>query len=178
MNEESELLPNLTEDLHLVAVPDGWSLPWWGYLVILAVLVAFCLPLYFALRKRTAKQLPPPPEPKPDPAQIALEHLARLRETAGVLSPRELSLEGSSLLRDYVEARFGIRAPFQTTSEFLRLAATTTNFPHHETGAIEDVLRCCDRIKFAAATTDSDTFGPLLDTLHAFITRTAGVCNE
>ena len=172
MNQGGQLLPKLTEDLRLVAVPAGWSLPWFGYLIIMALLAAFLLPLYFALRKKSVAKAARAAEPDSDPARTALERLARLRQILGQQTPHQSALEASSILRDYAEDRFCIRAPYQTTREFLLHAEHTSSFPRDDSGSVQAILAACDRIKFAGSTASTATFEDFLDYLEQFIGQT------
>jgi hypothetical protein len=78
----------------------------------------------------------------------------RLRE----LDERHLSEEGryepyyvdlSAILRYYIEDRFHLRAPEQTTQEFLAASSTTGLFTGDHQQMLSELLKHSDRVKFA-----------------------------
>lgn len=115
-----------------------------GGIVLAAALAALALWRYL---RRSA--------PVVAPALPAWEvALNRLRE----LNQRDLPATGkldifyvdlSSILRYYVEDRFRIRAPEQTTQEFIEDAASQGVFSEVQQQFLAEFLRQCDRIKFA-----------------------------
>jgi hypothetical protein len=115
----------------------------------LALLLAAAL-----LHARREKPLPPP-EPEAPPHQRALDALARLRERRlperGEVEPYFVEL--SEILRRYLEERFGLRAPEQTTEEFLASVSNTEAGRRAIAAAHRDLLRDfltrADLVKFA-----------------------------
>lgn len=116
-------------------------------LVILAVGVSFWW-------KKTSAGKVPPTAP-PDPEAIALQELDRLL-AENLLARGEIKLfhlRISDILRRYIENRFGLRAPEQTTEEFLlelSRAASSPDAPlgRHKT-LLSSFLHQCDLVKFA-----------------------------
>jgi hypothetical protein len=135
--------------------------------VPLALLV---LALLIARAGRTVVLPPPPPRP---PELVAAEALARLR---GRL-PRShdevpaFVVEVSAVLRTYIEGRFALRAPEETTEEFLPLAAG-----HPALAGQRDVLAWfltgCDLVKFARHRPEPSSMGGLLATAEGFVEAT------
>lgn len=139
---EFEGLPGLD-----VVVPQPGT-PWWYYalgaaaLGLLAALVAYL----WAARRREAPMAPP------DPAWVVAER--RLNELASRQLPQGGKFEAyyvdlSAILRYYIEDRFGIRAPEQTTPEFLESASGSGRLTDAQQEALSRFLRHCDRVKFA-----------------------------
>ena len=139
---EFEGLPGLD-----VVVPQPGT-PWWYYalgaaaLGLLAALVAYL----WAARRKDAPLAPP------DPAWVVAER--RLNELASRQLPQGGKFEAyyvdlSAILRYYIEDRFGIRAPEQTTPEFLESASGSGRLTDAQQEALSSFLRHCDRVKFA-----------------------------
>ena len=97
-------------------------------------------------------RLKPQPVAPPKPAwDVALARLHELRT-------RNLPIQGqteryyvdlSAIVRYYIEDRFGLRAPEQTTQEFLDVAAQSGRLTEGHQTFLAQFLRHCDRVKFA-----------------------------
>lgn len=83
---------------------------------------------------------------------------SRALHELGVLLGRDLPSKGrfkdyyaelALVVRRYVERRHGIRAPRQTTEEFLASAAGRPEFPAETVGRLRDFLESADLVKFA-----------------------------
>ncbi|MGD9613097.1 MAG: hypothetical protein AB7V22_09380 [Kiritimatiellia bacterium] len=127
------------------APPSRWL---WVALAILAVLAA----AFFALRKflttpRTILHLAPPIPPH----RIALDALADLRAKGWIealqIEPFYVALSG--IVRRYLEARFGLRAPERTTEEFIRDALTSRKLSDAHRDLVAGFLEQSDLVKFA-----------------------------
>jgi hypothetical protein len=120
----------------------------WQWAVGAAAIAAVAaLVAWLVVRRRRA--LPPPP---PEPAWIVAER--RLKE----LSSRGLPQAGkheayyvdlTAILRYYIEDRFHIRAPEQTTPEFLESASNSKRLTEEQQRVLSQLLRHGDRVKFA-----------------------------
>ena len=132
--------------LEAVAPPN--PTPMWQWAVGAAAIAAVAaLVAWLVVRRRRA--LPPPP---PEPAWIVAER--RLKE----LSSRGLPQAGkheayyvdlTAILRYYIEDRFHIRAPEQTTPEFLESASNSKRLTEEQQRVLSQLLRHGDRVKFA-----------------------------
>lgn len=126
------------------------AFPRWLWALPLVALLALAAALAAAFLLRRAKA-PAPPPPLPPAHRTALAALARLRAgpwlERGEAEPFYVEL--SRIVRGYLEDRFGLRAPEQTTEEFIRDAATSDRLsaPHRDMTA--DFLEQSDRVKFA-----------------------------
>ncbi len=114
-----------------------------GGLLLMAV-------VFFVLfRKKKMRAIVPP-----TPEEVALAELDRLDEL-GLLEParvRELYYRLAAILRRYVEGRFGIEAPEQTTEEFLaglRSGTGSTMLPDDRKAALEGFMRVADLVRYA-----------------------------
>ena len=98
------------------------------------------------LREREQQTVPPPP-----PWEVAY---ARLRELdrrglpqAGRHEPYYVDL--TAILRYYIEDRFHLRAPEQTTEEFLAASPESGLFSNEQQQMLANLLKHSDRVKFA-----------------------------
>jgi hypothetical protein len=124
----------------MVPVPHAW----WPVWVATGVIVAGVLAWWLWRRYRrgpTAAGTPAPPPPLP--YEVALAALAELR---GANLPVELFYTRlSDIVRRYIEGRFGLRAPEQTTEEFLAQAT----LPAEHMDLLSAFLTESDLVKFA-----------------------------
>ena len=132
---------NATNDIHAIKgfVPVPYDL-WWLW-VLLAVVVAGAVALWFWKRRKkpvTAEMVIPP-----SPFELALAALRRLREEK--LPIEVFYTQLSDIVRQYIEGRFGLRAPERTTEEFLAEAA----LPEQHMKVLRPFLQECDLVKFA-----------------------------
>ena len=113
----------------------------------LAVLIVIGTGVYF-LRKRRRIERAAPPRP---PWELAYQRLQELDERelakAGKFGPYYVDL--SAILRYYIEDRFSLHAPEQTTPEFIGAAASSGVLSDAQQGLLAGFLRHCDRVKFA-----------------------------
>ncbi len=119
----------------------GWIVGGLAAVALLAFLV-----WRFFLRK---KPLPAaPPKPAWDVA-LARLHELRLRNLPIQGQTERYYVDLSAILRYYVEDRFRIRAPEQTTPEFLDIAAQSGILTEDQQDFLAVFLRQSDRVKFA-----------------------------
>ncbi len=123
--------------------------PLWWYAAGAAGLALAGLGGWWLLRKRPAAA----PAAVALPAHVrALRALGRLR-TAPRTTPAEIErfyVDVSTVLREYLEERFALRAPERTTEEFLRELEGGDRLAREHRTALEQFLRRCDLVKFAA----------------------------
>lgn len=128
-------------------------------LVLLTVLI-FAVLLYVLRKKKTPQQ-----ELGPTPLERATSQLNELMESKiYVTNVKEFYLRITAIVRWYIEEVTGVRAPEQTTGEFLR--EITNDLRHHETfdqdirARLRDFLEFSDLVKFAK-------FRPSLDEIFS-----------
>jgi len=108
------------------------------------------------------------------PADIALQRLERARALAREGRALELADELSDAVREYIQARFELRAPHRTTEEFLHELLSARQSPvadHRE--ALGEFLGACDLAKFARFTIDVEHMNAMLDAAESFVRTTA-----
>jgi hypothetical protein len=128
-----------------VEVPEPRRLNAWWLAVPVAVLVAVGGWFWSRRRRKPAEERALSPQ---ELARIELERLL-----AEGLAQRDVKLfyvELTGLVRRYIERTTGIRAPEQTTEEFLREIAGRQTFPPDETRRLRQFLESADLVKFAA----------------------------
>ncbi len=136
--------PNLIEDLRLLEPMN----PLWFWLAGAAVLLVVLVVLYLRFRKPRVVR-PRPVKPGRPPHEEALEALAQLLHLFDPQHSREYGIESTRIVRRYIEARFGIRAPLQATEEFLVAASQSSALEPRHRELLAEYLGCCDLLKFA-----------------------------
>jgi len=130
----------LVEDLRLVMPAAEGVVPVW---LIGLIAVVLMITVWFILRPRRKREVP-----SELPADRAMR---QLDEARGVIDhePGVTYLRAvSNAVREYIEGRFGVQAPRQTTREFLESAARAKSLTAYR-GKLGDFLSVCDEGKFA-----------------------------
>lgn len=78
----------------------------------------------------------------------------------------------SSIVRRYIENRFGLKAPEQTTEEFLAGLERDSDFPAEYKPLLKDFLKHCDLVKFARFEPGTEDIQKSFDSCKAFIKGT------
>jgi hypothetical protein len=105
------------------------------------------------------------------------EAVRRLEALAARGAPDELAadswyVELSSIVRRYLEGRYGVRAPELTTEEFLQEARRAAGLVATHRDLLTAFLERCDRVKFAGYRPDSDESMASLKAARAFVEDT------
>jgi hypothetical protein len=129
------------EQLPPPTIVEGSSSMWWVLAGVAIVAVGIVV---WRLRHR--------PQPVP-PCEWAIAALDRL-EREGV-SSAALADGVATVVRGFIDRRFGIPAPKLTTTELL-IAAEQAAWPVEETDPLRRLLEICDRAKFAGDVPDDD----------------------
>ena len=119
-----------------------------GLLLIAALAAMAALAVHrFLTKPRVILQYPPPLEPH----KVALNALRDLLAKGWIESENAepFYIELSSIIRRYLEHRFGLRAPERTTEEFIREAATSRLLSSDHQLLTSEFLEQCDLVKFA-----------------------------
>ncbi len=159
--------------------------PWLWVGAGLAGVLALALMVY--LWKRRGRRIVPLPPPLP-PHLLAYQALDRLL-AADLLASGQVKLffeTLSDILRHYIEQRFGLRAPEQTTEEFLadlgrlgdgplvRFGAPTLIAASHKL-LLRDFLSHCDLVKFAKHTPTRAEAEERVELCRSFVRETEPV---
>ena len=158
--------------------------PWrWAVVGSAAAIVGSALLVRRALARRAADVRVDPPTGAPSavapgPHERALQRIDRLRGQV----PREPSqiesfhVEASSLVRDYVGARFELETEQMTTEQCLESSRGAVEPVRH--GELAAVLHACDGVKFARQSPSDAERTRMLDAAAAFVQATAPVGPE
>jgi hypothetical protein len=148
--EVASVLPPGEEqpEIKQIAEPVEMPAPWWPWVAGGAALAALLAGLWW---RRRRKQLERDAVPPPGPHEIAYAELEKLL-ASGLLEKGEAKLfylRLSNVLRRYIEGRFGLNAPEQTTEEFLDGLRHGTPFRLEHMELLRSFLQHCDLVKFA-----------------------------
>lgn len=165
---ESVLQDSETADLLDIAEPLDVPAPWWwwalGALLVLVALVAGLWWWKHRKQKLSAPRVVPPHE-------IALAALdALLSEgllAGGAVEPFYLRL--SDIVRHYIEDQFSLRAPEQTTEEFLAAMSHGPHIRRDHQALLRDFLQRADMVKFAKFVPAAEETGGAVEAARQFI---------
>ncbi|MGD9763678.1 MAG: hypothetical protein AB7V27_08195 [Candidatus Binatia bacterium] len=151
-----------------VAVPSDYrALAWIGVAALLLLGVIAFLYRWLNRPRRAPEAIARPPH------EIALEALSRLH-AARLLEEgkhEEFYVRLSGIVRDYLEARFHLRAPEMTTEEFLQAAQRNPQLTPSQRGQLGNFLAEADLVKFAryrpAATDGERAYGAAREFVHS-----------
>lgn len=136
----------LLEDLHLLEPANPLQHMVWGVGALLLLLALWVLwKLLRGLRKSPQRSIAGDAREACQSALAALEQLSRLVDEG---KGRSYAIESSAVIREYIEQRFGLRAPVLVTSEFLEHAQSSSHLAEHHSELLGDYLHCCDLLKF------------------------------
>jgi hypothetical protein len=123
-------------------------------------------------RRQRAADVPLVQRPAHALALAALEHLQR-QELIGQERIEEFYVRVSTILRRYIELRFGLRAPEQTTEEFLISALATGGLIADHRDPLEAFLQHCDLVKFARHCPTPSAMEETFERAKTFVEHTA-----
>lgn len=137
----------LLEDIKPIKPPVA-RVPLWAWIAG-AVMLAGGVAGWWWMRR--TRQQPHAASPAPAAHEVALEALEQLRREQLPLQGRyeEHYVRLSTIVRVYIEHRFGLRAPEMTTEEFLQAASNGQALSESHRRALQEFLMRCDLVKFA-----------------------------
>lgn len=140
-----------------------WELNW-PWIVGLSFVVVFAivlLSIWLIKRQPPAKRLTPAEE-----ARLRLGEASQLSDGR---DDKAFSITVSDALRRYLERAFGLRAPEQTTEEFLQSARRSGKLPAQSLETLARFLELCDLAKFAQHAFGDDERRELLNAARNFV---------
>lgn len=141
-DEESPSISDIYEPLSL-------PIPIWYFIVAGLVLLFFIAIAFFLMRRKRKHTKIIPLTPPHITALEAIDTLlSQKTDTEHSLFFAKLSL----ILRHYIEERFGLKAPEQTTEEFVTALGNTPMFSNEHKELLKNFLHHSDLIKFAQMT--------------------------
>jgi hypothetical protein len=158
-------LSNLEPMVPPQPVPRVFRTTW---LVAVGAAVLLAIAVIAAIRWRKWR---PIEERRQTPEEIAREALARLLAEnlpeRGLIKEFYLRLTG--IVRQYVEATTGIRAPEQTTEEFLRDMRAREAFPPDRSTRLAEFLEAADLVKYAGQQPQGGQLDEAIARAHEFV---------
>ncbi|MBN2578058.1 MAG: hypothetical protein JXB10_03625 [Pirellulales bacterium] len=144
--EETPKLSDLRGAAAPVALP--WTVPAWLGILIVLLLVGGGAAVWFTRRQRREKALLALMLTPEDLARSELDELAR--SGLAERDVKQFYVELTGIVRRYIERTTGIRAPEQTTEEFLREIHCAKVYSDEVNRRLKDFLEAADLVKFAA----------------------------
>jgi hypothetical protein len=139
-----------------------------GWLVGLGAAVVLAIVSVVALRRRKRRPIEPRRKTPEEIAQAALALLlAANLPSRGLVKEFYLRLTG--IVRQYVEDTTGIRAPEQTTEEFLRDMRSRAAFPPERSAQLAEFLEAADLIKYAGQQPEAGQTDQAIARAHEFV---------
>ena len=165
-------LSELRDPTGVEHLPTGSAGPrLWPWLLTAGsvVLGGLALAGWWYFRRRPAAAQPTPPH------EWALRELARLEDPC---QPANGDVERyhaliSDVVRRYLELRFAVRAPEQTTHEFLESLQRSSPVPPTEQELLKELFQRCDLAKFARASFTTDECQAVRQMAVSFIRETS-----
>lgn len=142
--------------------------------IIIAAVLLLCIIgavgfIYY--EHKLSKQTAPPPVP---PHELALTELKRI-EAMDLINQgmvKEYYYLVSNCLRAYIENQFQLRAPEQTTEEFIEFAAKSDKLKGRYIDILKEYLYHCDLVKYAKLEPGVEEIKKLMQTTREFINET------
>jgi hypothetical protein len=139
-----------------------------GWLVGAALAVVLAIVALIAFRRRKRRPIEPPRRTAEEIAQEALALLlAENLPARGLVKEFYLRLTG--IVRQYVEDTTGLRAPEQTTEEFLRDMRSRSVFPRERSARLAEFLEAADLVKYAGQRPEEDQIDQAVARAHEFV---------
>ena len=152
----------------LIPVRSSW---WW----LLGVVALIGGAVGAWERRRRRKRAEAPSAPLQPPHEIACEALSKLRQEDFPSRNRyeEYYVRLSGIIRAYIEARFGLKAPEMTTEEFLHATSNAQGLSSSHRRLLQEFLERCDLVKFARYEPSRPEADEAFEAAHRFIQDTA-----
>jgi hypothetical protein len=174
--EITSLLGEDRENLTIADIEDVVDIPRkpnyaWAWLLGIVLLLGSGLGLWYFIKSRRPMEVIRLFKPAHELAYERLHALVadNLIETGHI---KEFYERISNILRHYIEDRFRVRAPEQTTEEFLQELSQTDALPADDKSGLGEFLESCDLVKFARHEPQAEHIQKTFDLVKAFIEKT------
>lgn len=125
------------------------------------------------LTRRPRREPPPPPA-----HEVALRRLREMADRGLAAHGVEaFFVEVTGIVRDYIEQAFGVRAPEQTTEEFLTKMMSEPAVARHR-HVLEPFLVAADEVKFACMRPDATAMQRAYDTARSFVIESSSAADS
>lgn len=161
-------LPDLSQLRDITGIeqlPPQATTPYFAYVVVACVLAALLL-----VGWRWRHRLQPAPTAL-SPEEWAERELDRIAAAAAAAPQSAEVFAGlaADVIRQFLERRFALHAPRQTTGEFFQSLATDVPLSEEQRQLLRDFLERCDLAKFAGVATSEMECRDLLGMARAFV---------
>ncbi len=169
IKEGEKLGEGLADDeLELMAVRSPWQKGWilWSAGGVVALAIASLLVWRLRRREKAVAEV------RKSPLETALAALEQLEKDDLVAKGELKEYYGrvSSILREYVEGRYGLQAPERTTEEFMEdLRRDSGTLTKDQKSLLEKFLMHCDLVKFAKFEPSADEVRATFESCKEFV---------
>jgi len=153
--------------------------PIWLWISLGTALTAFLVGLTTSRIWKNREHIFPSPPPVP-PHTIALRALSALK-AKGLLEQDECEpfyTELSMILRTYLEGRFRLNAPDETTEEIVEELSRSPELTGAQRNILQEFMRQADMVKFAKGRSDRATMESAFTTTEQFVNETSRTQSE
>ena len=165
VGENVPSLDNLRPAAGPMALPSAWSALAWMIAVAAVILGFVGWWLWQRSRRETAETAV-----VLSPEELALLELDKLSQSGlAETNVKQFYVELTGIVRRYIERTAGIRAPEQTTEEFLREISRKYTFSREVNQRLRDFLESADLVKFAAHRPRQEDIAESLSRARIFI---------
>jgi hypothetical protein len=158
-------------DIEGVVTPPRPPSRAWTWAAVALVVTGLGVGAWVLLRARRGRQIVRIFKPA---HELAYDRLRALVEAKLIEQGRtkEFYQQVSDVLRHYIEDRFSLHAPEQTTDEFLSALSRTDGLAQSDKAGLGEFLQHCDLVKFATHQPTADQIQRTFDLVKAFIEKT------
>jgi hypothetical protein len=165
LGDKAPSLADLEPMLPPQPVPRKFAI---GWLVAAGLAVLTAILVVVGLRRRKRRPVEPRRQTAEEIAHAALAQLlAENLPARGLVKEFYLRLTG--IVRQYVEDTTGLRAPEQTTEEFLRDMRSRAVFPAERSQRLAEFLEAADLVKYAGQTPEQGQLEQAIARAHEFV---------
>lgn len=145
----------------------GSKVPW-NWIIPCGLLGLILISLLWFTRNPKIKSQVVPPRP---PSEIASEQLQQLlaENLPAQGRVKEFYLRLTAIVREFIEGSTGIRAPEQTTEEFLRDSRLGEVFSQSQSDSLKEFLEAADMVKYAGSLPESSQIERSIERAREFI---------
>jgi hypothetical protein len=161
--------PELIDDLRLLEPPQPYRLNPWLVVAVLAIIAAIWWYRRWQLATMAARNRAQAVQGAHEDALAALEKLFALIDRE---ESRPYATESTGIVRRYIETRFELKAPRQSTEEFLAEAQSSPRLTAQQQTALAEYLRICDLLKFGRTFANRDELKNLHEAAVHFVKET------
>jgi len=159
----------LIDDLRLLEPPEPFRVnPWMVAGILLAIIAIWWL----AHWRRRTQGVREEANAMRKAQEDALAELERLFALIDREESRPYAQESSGIIRRYIEARFNLNAPRQSTEEFLEEVQQSPRLTPNHQDLLGEFLRVCDLLKFARTFANRDELKALHQAAVNFVKET------